>query len=258
MSAHRAPAIDLTAIYGPELPRRLEVLWQQTGAPALQALLHGEPSFTVGALATARQREDVVLTTLMAAFQQSGDGDVFALLYEVYAPELQAAARRLVGRPAVVEADDAVQEAFLNMARYPKGFVPDRADALRRWSYRILRNGFFSLAKRHGRQPGELPEAVDEWFADERAASPLQCAERAEAATACRRAYVLYLARYAAAFAELREKDRTLLTLAEVDGVSYREIAARLGLTVAGVKVGVFRARKRIADRIGVGGVALG
>lgn len=249
MSASQAPALDLAAIYGRDLPQRLDALLQRSGAAALRALLDGCPDFAVPALASPRQREDVVLTSLMAAYQQQADAEVFALLYELYAPELLAAARRLVGRSAV-DADDAVQEAFLSMARYAKGFVADRADALRRWSYRILRNGFFTLAKRAGRLPGALPEAAEELFADERTATPLVAAERRETGRTVDRAYVLYMALYAAAFAGLRPKDRELLTLAEVERVSYREIAARLGVTVAGVKVSVFRARKRIADRL--------
>ena len=48
--------------------------------------------------------------------------------------------------------------------------------------------------------------------------------------------------------AELKARDRALLWLAYVEGESHEEIAASLGVGRRGVKVMLFRARRRLRD----------
>jgi DNA-directed RNA polymerase specialized sigma24 family protein len=63
-------------------------------------------------------------------------------------------------------------------------------------------------------------------------------------------AYALLLQLYARAFAELSERDRQALALVEVDGLGYAEAAACLGVRPANMKMIVFRARRRLVQRV--------
>jgi len=54
----------------------------------------------------------------------------------------------------------------------------------------------------------------------------------------------------AAALARLRPRDRALLWLAHVEGYEHREIAEILGLRTAGVRVLLFRARKKMMQNL--------
>ena len=49
-------------------------------------------------------------------------------------------------------------------------------------------------------------------------------------------------------FSELKPRDRALLWLAYVEGESHEEIASSLGVGRRGVKVMLFRARRRLRD----------
>ena len=63
------------------------------------------------------------------------------------------------------------------------------------------------------------------------------------------------LAHIAEAFAQLTEDDRELLTLLAWDGLSREEIAAVLGCSPATVRVRLYRARKRLTQRLDATGV---
>jgi RNA polymerase sigma-70 factor (ECF subfamily) len=56
-------------------------------------------------------------------------------------------------------------------------------------------------------------------------------------------------------FAELKTRDRALLWLAYVEGESHEEIASALGVGRRGVKVMLFRARRRLRDLLQARGV---
>jgi len=50
------------------------------------------------------------------------------------------------------------------------------------------------------------------------------------------------------ALGRLTPRDRELLWLAYAEGASHREIAEATGLRAGGIKVALFRARRRMAD----------
>jgi RNA polymerase sigma-70 factor (ECF subfamily) len=51
----------------------------------------------------------------------------------------------------------------------------------------------------------------------------------------------------------LKPRERAMLWLAYAEGASHREIAEALGLRTASLKILLFRARKKLADLLGVG-----
>ena len=61
-----------------------------------------------------------------------------------------------------------------------------------------------------------------------------------------RGAYALLLLHYAAAFDQLKERDRHALQMVEVEGAGYAEVGRRLGVGRSNTKMIVFRARQRL------------
>jgi RNA polymerase sigma-70 factor (ECF subfamily) len=150
------------------------------------------------------------------------DEATFAAFHARTSRPLRAYVLRVVGN--VSDADDIVQEAFLRMLRAD---VPaDNEEHLRRYLYRVASNLIVDRWRRSRHEEGEemMPEP----------ASPRPRYEDDAAV--------------AKIFAELKPRDRALLWLAYVEGESHEEIASSLGVGRRGVKVMLFRARRRLRD----------
>lgn len=144
---------------------------------------------------------------------------------------------RLTGNAA--KADDVSQKAFIQFIR--------TADAAR--SEPELRAYLYKLATRI---------AVDEWRREERERAPrwlpFSPGRSAHDETAMRSGVEK-------ALGGLSVRDRAILWMAYVDGVSHQEIADAVGIGAASVKVVLFRARKRMAEALaslGIGPEVLG
>jgi RNA polymerase sigma-70 factor, ECF subfamily len=137
--------------------------------------------------------------------------------------------RRLGSRP---EAEDAVQNTFLNAFRALQRGVRPVSEAA--WLFKIAENACLAAHRANGRRRSrELdhdPELVGGLPAGE---------STRETAAALR-----------AAVARLPEGQRRALLLREWRGLSYREIATQLGLSVAAVETLIFRARKNVAGTL--------
>jgi RNA polymerase sigma factor (sigma-70 family) len=234
------------------LRNALAALWARTGSPVLRQLLAGELDLADPSPVCDRRRHAIVCTCLMRVYQETGDQEAFALLFQLTGAEFLRGLRRQLQRaPTGVEPHDVLQEAFLNMCRYPSRFVADRADAFHRWGHRVVRNALFTLSRQELRQPASCrcddPGLVP---ADPRAPDPQRAAAEHESAAQVDRAYLLYLGLYLACYEALPERDRRLLAAVEVDRRPYREIAAELGIGVGNVKMAVFRVRRRLERRM--------
>jgi len=150
------------------------------------------------------------------------DEAAFAAFHARSCRALRSYVYRVVGNPS--DADDIVQEAFLRILRAD---VPaDDEEHLRRYLYRVASNLI-----------------VDRW----RRRKHEQSAEMTEEPTTPRPRYEDE-ADIAKIFSELKARDRALLWLAYVEGESHEEIASSLGVGRRGVKVMLFRARRRLRD----------
>ena len=150
------------------------------------------------------------------------DEAAFAAFHARTCRALRAYVYRVVANAS--DADDIVQEAFLRMLRAQ---VPaDDEEHLRRYLYRVASNLI-----------------VDRW----RRRKHEQGAEMIEEPTTPRPRYEDE-ADIAKIFSELKARDRALLWLAYVEGESHEEIASSLGVGRRGVKVMLFRARRRLRD----------
>jgi RNA polymerase sigma factor (sigma-70 family) len=231
-----------------ELQSRLLKLWERTNDSALQRLADGKAPFAGGSMATEQDRSDWVSTGLMNTFRQHGDGEVFALLYELnHASFLQAIKSYLHRANTGIDADDVLQEAFLNIYRYPHRFHADRADAFRCWGHSIVRNTVAKLVKGKARLPAQMTIDVDvDEPEDQCAPQPERIASQHESAQLVDQAYILFLGLYLQHFERLSRKEQRLLTLAEIECRCYRDIANECDIRPTHVKVAIFRCRRRI------------
>ena len=240
--------INHTSIDRRALCERLFELWERTGSPALERLAQGHPPVAGASVDTAQLWVDWVSTSLMDCFKDSGDGSAFALLFELnrasFLHAIQCNLRRSFHR---VDANDVLQEVFLNIYRYPHRFQADRADAFRGWGHRIARNTLLKFLKSQSRLACFQP--IDEEVAqpeDVRQRQPDRAASDAESAVTVNRAYLIYLQLYMLHFQRLSAKEQRALTIVEVEGRSYRDAAAELGIRLENLKMVIFRGRRKI------------
>ncbi|MDZ7749762.1 MAG: sigma-70 family RNA polymerase sigma factor [Halofilum sp. (in: g-proteobacteria)] len=125
-------------------------------------------------------------------------------------------------------AEDLLQEVFLRAMREGEGFC--RLERPRAWLFRVARNAAVDRERR--RRPSEpLPEDL---AAEDPEPPPVDalstCLERN--------------------LADLPEADREIIRHCDLQGTPQRTYAADRGLTVGAVKTRLFRARRRLRERL--------
>jgi len=174
-----------------------------------------------------------------------GQTDAFAILFDRHAPRVYALAYHLIGDRT--EAEDIAQDAFLQALRaLPTLREPGSFGA---WLTRIATNAAFVVARQRKNLPrAELSDVVADTYPDAtRWGSPEAMGLAGEDQRLVR-----------AALDRLAPSHRAALTLREIGGLSYAEIATALGLTRGAVEALLFRARARFrAEYRKVSGAAL-
>lgn len=141
-------------------------------------------------------------------------------------PQLRAFARSLCRDPS--RADDLAQEALASAWKARNSF--QRGTNLRAWVYLILRNRFYSDARRAWRSTGLSPEVAE---------ATLQAHDNVEC--------ILELDEVRRALTHLTDQHREALVLVGVGGFSYDEAADILRVPAGTVKSRVCRARMALA-----------
>lgn len=167
-----------------------------------------------------------------ARAENSGRAEVFAMdeagfgvFYRETGPRLLGYLQRCLGNRALAE--DLLQDAFLKFLR--SGFTgKDDADRTR-YLFGIATN----LVRDHFRSPKSR-----------------EIEFTAEAAPAAQAAFPLEGSDVGKALAALSPRDRAMLWLAHVEGLTPREIARSLDLKPSSMKSMMFRARQRLAARL--------
>jgi len=172
---------------------------------------------------------------------QRGDKHAFELLVAKYQRKLARLLSRFIRDPTEVE--DVAQEAFIKAYRALPAFRGD--SAFYTWLYRIgintAKNYLVALGRRaptisdSDGDDGEGGEGtqIPDYNTPENELMSRQVADTVNRAVA-----------------DLPEELRTAITLREIEGLSYEEIAGIMNCPIGTVRSRIFRAREAIAERL--------
>lgn len=149
----------------------------------------------------------------------------FGELYKKYAPDVYHFALYLSGERG--EAEDITSETFV---RAWASSEPIRVATVKGYLFTIARNLYLQGARKKSRNV-----VLDEKLRDPQASPYAQAEQKAE------------LQAVLAGLQKLPEIDRAALLMRAFDGTPYEEIALALGISLAAVKVKIFRARLALA-----------
>jgi RNA polymerase sigma-70 factor (ECF subfamily) len=173
---------------------------------------------------------------------QRGDKHAFELLVAKYQRRLGRLISRFVRNAA--EAEDVTQDAFIKAYRALPAFRGD--SAFYTWLYRIgINTAKNHLVAQGRRAPTSTPFDTDEAEDFEDAALLHEVATPENELMSKQVVEVVN-----ASLQELPDDLRTALTLREIEGLSYEEIAVVMNCPIGTVRSRIFRAREAIATNL--------
>ena len=220
------------------------IIPQEPGKPFVAPPSSGAPLGVVGTTHRASQARmsDREIDQQLVERAQRGDKRAFELLVVKYQRKIERLLSRFVRDSAEVE--DVAQEAFVKAYRALPTFRGD--SAFYTWLYRIAINTAKNYLVAQGRRaPTSTPFDAEEaeGFEDAAGLHDINTPEN-----------VLMSKQIAqtvnSAIEALPEELRTALTLREIDGLSYEEIAKVMECPIGTVRSRIFRAREWVADRL--------
>ena len=173
---------------------------------------------------------------------QHGDQQAFGLLVSKYQRKLSRLLSRLIRDPAEVE--DVAQETFIKAYRALGSFRGD--SAFYTWLYRIGINAAKNHLVSQGRRAPtrtEVDAGEAEGYEEGELLRDINTPER-----------MLFSKEIgetvSAAMEALPEDLRTAITLREIEGMSYEDIAKMMGCPIGTVRSRIFRARDAVAEKL--------
>jgi RNA polymerase sigma factor (sigma-70 family) len=169
-----------------------------------------------------------------ALLQACAKGDRAALrsLYTATAPQLFGLAVRILRSHELAE--DVVQDSFVLVWRNAHSFDPGRGTAMA-WLASIVRNQCFDSLRRRGRESPLDDTLVQSW--EDPAPGPADLTALSHDAERLR-----------ACLDELEEGPRNSMILAYYEGLTFAEVAGRLGAPLGTVKSWIRRSLSRLKD----------
>jgi RNA polymerase sigma-70 factor (ECF subfamily) len=168
----------------------------------------------------------------------AGDTAAFADLVRRHQDRVYGMALRATGRSE--DAEDLAQEVFLSVFRSLEGFKGEAKFTT--WLYRIAWTrcaDWLRRKSRRGRRTAPLEEADS--LADDRADPAVEPIGKDDRLRVRR------------ALDGLEERYRSVVELAGIQGLSYAEVGAALGLPVKTVETRLYRARRLLRARLAAG-----
>lgn len=171
------------------------------------------------------------------AAAQKGDVAAFNQIVRAYQASVYRTAYRVLGEHA--SAEDATQDAFISAFKHIRSY---RGGSFKAWLLRIVTNACYDQLRVKQRRPATSLDALSEdsdepnWVADH-GESPHEFAERRELGSTIQRGIAM-----------LADDQRVTLVLADVEGLSYDEVAQAMGTNVGTVKSRLSRARGELRD----------
>lgn len=167
----------------------------------------------------------------------SGDRTSFSALLERYLPDIVSFARRFVGP---VDADDVAQEAFWRVWAKASSWDADKG-SVRSWLYRITYNLSMDVLRKRPREAS--PEILDE-LADT-AGQPEQSIQHGQQQQQLQQA-----------IAQLPERQQLALNLVVYQGLSNKDAAAVMEVSVDALESLLSRARRQLKTQLAAGKAA--
>jgi RNA polymerase sigma-70 factor (ECF subfamily) len=160
----------------------------------------------------------------------------FEAIYEVYRPRLFGFLVRLSRRRDVAE--DLLEETWLRLVTRAETLAGDAR--LAPWLFAVARNLYFSWRRSRAVDATRMSDLDSAWPAPEQGTSPFEAAARAELER-----------RVEAALTRLPLRDREVLLLVGVEGLTPSEAAVAVGLPAVTVRGRLHRAREKLAAEMG-------
>lgn len=173
---------------------------------------------------------------------QRGDKHAFELLVSKYQRKLARLLSRFIRDPAEVE--DVAQEAFIKAYRALPSFRGD--SAFYTWLYRIGINTAKNYLVAMGRRAPTTTEFDSEEAENFDDGDQLRDVNTPEAELMSKQ----IAATVNQTMEELPDELRTAITLREIEGMSYEDIATVMNCPIGTVRSRIFRARETIAARL--------
>jgi RNA polymerase sigma-70 factor (ECF subfamily) len=173
---------------------------------------------------------------------QHGDKHAFELLVAKYQRKLGRLLSRFIRNPTEVE--DVVQEAFIKAYRALPSFRGE--SAFYTWLYRIGINAAKNYLVSEGRRPPTTTEFDSEEAEGFEDAEQLRNINTPENELMSKQVAETVNK----AMDSLPEELKTAITLREIEGLSYEEIANMMNCPIGTVRSRIFRARETIAEKL--------
>jgi RNA polymerase sigma-70 factor (ECF subfamily) len=173
---------------------------------------------------------------------QHGDKHAYELLVAKYQRKLGRLLSRFIRNPTEVE--DVVQEAFIKAYRALPSFRGD--SAFYTWLYRIGINAAKNYLVSEGRRPPTTTEFDSEEAEGFEDAEQLRNINTPENELMSKQ----IAETVNKAMDSLPEELKTAITLREIEGLSYEDIASMMNCPIGTVRSRIFRARETIAEKL--------
>jgi RNA polymerase sigma-70 factor (ECF subfamily) len=205
------------------------------------------PAIPPGVMCSTSLCMDGVTRSALLKEARKGDRESLARLIVPYSPGVYLGALRLTGNPA--DAEDVRQEAFLKtMSRLDQfiGAQEESRDDLHAWVSRIASNAAIDVIRK--RRDGKLFSLEQPTGANEETLGSNVAAhgDNPEERLARREMRKLM----ADAIAQLAPDLRRACLLRDVLQYSTQEVATRLGISAMAVRLRLFRAHRRLRDKL--------
>jgi len=163
---------------------------------------------------------------------KAGDPAAFEAIYEAYRPRLFGFLVRLSRRRDLAE--DLLEETWVRLMTRSATLTDDAR--LGPWLFTVARNLYYSWRRSRAVDTSRTSELDPAWPAPERGDSPFEAAARRELER-----------RVEAALARLPLRDRELLLLVGVEGLTPSEAAGACGVPAVTLRARLHRAREKLA-----------
>jgi RNA polymerase sigma-70 factor, ECF subfamily len=204
--------------------------------------LTGSQTPMAGEKAQQISAQNKELDQVLVVRAQQGDKKAFGMLVEKYHRKLGRLLSRMIRDQAEVE--DVVQETFIKAYRALANFRGD--SAFYTWLYRIGINTAKNYLVSMGRRPQVLQEVEIEDVENFDDGGEMRTLETPETAMMTRQ----IAQTVNDTIADLPDELRTAITLRELEGLSYEDIANIMQCPIGTVRSRIFRARETISEKL--------